>query len=84
MEKGFRIVRCPEPCGKKLKLTITREDYGKTVEVTCPACSLKFTTTIPVPAPRNGGRASQHDDNNKKQEVCDSFLDELDRIFRGE
>lgn len=52
MEKGYRIVECPN-CKQKHRLKITPEIYGKTVEVICsnaPKCRTKFRTTIPVPA----------------------------------
>ncbi len=76
MEKGFRIVACPEPCGKKLRLTITKAQYGKKLEVTCPQCSLKCTVTIPVPAMRPAGKASDPGDNDPFD-----FLRKVNDIF---
>lgn len=59
MEKGFRLVRCPN-CPTTLRLKISEKQYGKTLVVTCTKCREKFTVTIPVPAqdepPRHGRR----------------------------
>ncbi|MCK9344597.1 MAG: hypothetical protein M0P64_00545 [Candidatus Pacebacteria bacterium] len=62
MEKGFREVVCPgstvQRCGQKIRLTVTKKDYKKVVEVRCPKCDVVFQTTIPEPALRSGGKAS--------------------------
>lgn len=49
MEKGFRLIKCPD-CPKTLRIKITAALYGKTCEVECPSCDARLRFTIPIPA----------------------------------
>lgn len=81
MEKGYRIVICPgspaQRCGQKIRLTITKKNYGKEVSVRCPKCDLTFETTIPTPAMRPAGKAS--DSINEKGPF--DFFKTVDDVF---
>jgi hypothetical protein len=51
MEKGTRIVKCPNclPEVTFIRIKITVEDYGKTGRVRCRKCLEYVEVTIPVP-----------------------------------
>lgn len=44
-EKEYRHIPCIN-CDFTLRLTVSKKNYGRTVEVTCPTCGAKFQTTI--------------------------------------
>lgn len=81
MEKEYRIVQCPgsttQRCSQKLRLNITKEQYGKKIEVTCPTCGLTFQTKIPTPAKRPEGKAFEP----IEEEDPFGILRQLNRIF---
>lgn len=51
MEKGFRMVKCPNrECPKKIRIKVSERNYGKKGKIICPKCKEVFMVTIPVPA----------------------------------
>ena len=76
MEKGYREVKCPwsviQRCRFKIRLTVTVNDYGKTVSVTCPKCETKFRTTIPTPTVA---------EEKVDTQTTDDFMDGLNELF---
>lgn len=63
MEKGFRLVRCPN-CPGKIKISITEKQYGHTLLVTYPKCGAKCRVKIPHPAPDNKKSARANSSNS--------------------
>ncbi len=49
MEKGFRLIRCPE-CSEKLRIPISEKDYETTKKIRCPKCGPIARVKIPRPA----------------------------------
>ena len=49
MPSEHRHVQCPK-CRQQLRLTVTKKNFGKEVEVTCSKCTNKFRTVISYPA----------------------------------
>ncbi|TSD02403.1 MAG: hypothetical protein Athens071424_99 [Parcubacteria group bacterium Athens0714_24] len=45
MEKEYQYLPCPD-CNITLRLTISKKNYGRIVEVTCPTCGAKCQTVI--------------------------------------
>jgi len=48
-EKGTREFLC-NACRVRIRIRITSEQYGKTIEGECPRCVAEFRVTIPTPA----------------------------------
>ncbi len=71
MGKEHRHIRCSH-CTIKLRITISEQQYGKIVLVTCPKCTGKSRVTIPTPVQKE--RASRPPAEN-------SFGDLLDDLF---
>ncbi|MFA5997445.1 MAG: hypothetical protein WC791_03040 [Candidatus Paceibacterota bacterium] len=88
MEKGYRLIKCPgstaQRCGQKIRLTITKANYGKVGTVTCPKCHLVFKTTIPEPAMRFAGKSADPETDDSIANINDAFekaIKETETIF---
>ena len=56
-EKGFRMIKCKnEKCKKtktRIKIQISKKDYGKKIIIRCPKCKTRYGVNIPFPPKTN-------------------------------
>jgi len=71
MEKGFRMVRCPG-CGIRMRIKISEEQYGRTLEVTCPKCETKGRVIIPIPPPEESVHTTEP---KQKEHILDDIME---------